>query len=136
MKKNPVISSVFFLSGLYDSVLGATFLVAGDKLFTRYDVVPPNHWGYVQFPAMLLLIFGAMFFAVAENPQRNRNLIPYGILLKIAYAATVFWYWAGPGIPDMWKPFAIIDTVFAVAFVWSWLELRDRGAAAATTASA
>ena len=136
MKKNPVISSVFFLSGLYDSVLGATFLVAGDKLFTRYDVAPPNHWGYVQFPAMLLLIFGAMFFAVAENPQRNRNLIPYGILLKVAYAATVFWYWAGPGIPDMWKPFAVIDAVFAVAFVWSWLELRDRRAAAATAASA
>lgn len=125
MTKNNVISIVFTLSGVYDAALGAAFLLFGEKLFARYDVTPPNHWGYVQFPAALLIIFGLMFFAVASNPQRNRNLIPYGVLLKVAYAAIVFWYWAGAGIPDMWKPFAVADTLFAIAFVWSWVALRS-----------
>ncbi len=123
VKKNRVVTIVFILSGIYDGILGAAFLLFPEKLFARYDVTPPNHWGYVQFPAMILLIFTLMFFAVAANPRANRNLIPYGVLLKIAYAATVFWYWAGPGIPDMWKPFAVADTLFAVAFVWSWIRL-------------
>jgi hypothetical protein len=125
VKKNTVISIVFMLSAIYDAALGAAFLLFGEKLFARYNVAPPNHWGYVQFPAALLIIFALMFFAVAGGPQRNRNLIPYGILLKVAYSAMVFWYWAGPGIPDMWKPFAVADALFAIAFAWSWVALRS-----------
>ncbi len=123
MNKNTLVGFVFILSGVYDGFLGAAFLLFPEKLYDHFGVTPPNHWGYVQFPALILLIFALMFFAVAANPRANRNLIPYGVLLKIAYAATVFWYWAGPGIPDMWKPFAIADTAFAIAFVWCWVSL-------------
>jgi hypothetical protein len=34
-----------------------------------------------------------------------------------------FGYWFGSGIPWMWKPFAIVDVVMAVLFVWAYAAL-------------
>jgi hypothetical protein len=123
MKTERAVSIIFAASGMYDGVLGLIFLMAPAAMFTRFGVTPPNHWGYVQFGAAMLLIFGVMFLQVAWKPAPNRNLIPYGILLKVAYAGTVFGYWLTQGLPDMWKPFAVIDAVFAALFIWSWVRL-------------
>jgi hypothetical protein len=112
------VRTLFLVAALYDAILGLAFLVAGPAIFDHFRITQPNHWGYVHFPAGLLLIFAMMFLAVAIRPVGNRNLISYGILLKICFAATVFWHWSHGDIPFIWKPFAIIDLVFAVLFVW------------------
>lgn len=125
MKKNTVVSVVFGFSALYDGVLGIIFLFAAPVLFRCYGVTPPNHFGYVHFPAALLIIFGLMFGAIARDPVKNRNLIPYGILLKIAYCSVAGYHWIGTGIPDMWKPFAVIDLVFLVLFIWAWRAVKE-----------
>ena len=123
MKTTRPIAALFVIAALYDAVLGAVFLLAPAQVFRTTDVTPPNHWAYVQFPAALLLIFGWMFFAIARKPVENKGLIVYGILLKVAYCSITFWYWSADGIPGMWKPFAAIDLVMAVLFVWSYREL-------------
>jgi hypothetical protein len=123
MRAERAIAIIFWASGVYDGGLGLVFLLAPAAVFARFGVTPPNHWGYVQFGAALLLIFGVMFIQVALRPAPNRNLIPYGILLKVAYAGTVFGYWFTQGLPGMWKPFAVIDAVFAALFLWSWVRL-------------
>ena len=124
MKNKRFVSIIFLSSGIYDGLLGVAFLLAAPKLFAVFGVTPPNHWGYVQFPAALLIIFAGMFFAIARKPQENSNLIPYGILLKLAYCLLVFSYWFTRGIPGMWKPFAVIDAIFAVLFYWSWIKSK------------
>jgi hypothetical protein len=126
MKKETAVSVIFGTSALYDGLLGLIFLLSPGAMYERFGVTPPNHWGYVQFPAAMLIIFGVMFLQVAVNPAANRNLIPYGFLLKVAYSGTVFAYWFTVGIPDMWKPFAVADTVFAIAFTWAWIRLRPQ----------
>jgi hypothetical protein len=118
-----VIRALFAIAALYDGGLGLLFLIGGGAVFARYHVTPPNHWGYVQFPALLLIIFGLMFAAVAWKPGENRNLIPYGMLLKASYCSIVFYYWFTSGIPSLWKPFAVIDLVFLILFVLSYLVL-------------
>jgi hypothetical protein len=123
MKTQRMVSIVFALSGVYDGLLGSAFLLAPASLFANFGVTPPNHWGYVQFGAAVLIVFAIMFFQVAANPAANRNLIPYGILVKLAYTGVVLAYWLSEGLPDMWKPFAIIDTVFAILFTLAWLRL-------------
>jgi hypothetical protein len=123
MKPERAISIVFATSGVYDGLLGLVFLLAPAAMYDRFHVTPPNHWGYVQFAAAMLIIFGLMFLQVAAKPAPNRNLIPYGFLLKVAYAGTVFAYWFTQGLPDMWKPFAVCDAVFAVLFAWAWVRL-------------
>lgn len=120
---NPV-RVLFAIAAAYDGLLGLAFLFAGPQIFGWCGVTPPNHWGYVQFPAGLLVTFGLMFLAVARQPLDNRNLIPYGILLKVCFVGTVGWYWLSGGVPAMWKPFAVIDSVFALLFVWAWVRTK------------
>ena len=124
MKTNRAIPALFVLAAIYDGLLGAVFLFAGDALFQWFGVTPPNHPGYVQFPAALLIIFAVMFMAVAINPVNNRNLILYGILLKVSYCGVILFHWISAGLPDMWKPFCICDLVFLILFAWAWAVLR------------
>jgi hypothetical protein len=123
MKAIRWIQGLFGVAAIYDGVLGVVFLVIPWLPFNMFQVTPPNHWAYAQFPAALLLIFALMFLAIARNPAGNRGLIPYGIGLKVAYCAIAFGYWATSGIPGMWKPFAIIDVVMAALFVWAYVAL-------------
>ena len=122
------ISALFAVAALYDGILGIVFLFASGAVFRWFEVTPPNHFGYVQFPAALLIIFGIMFLAVAIDPIKNRILIPYGILLKVAYCGVVSFYWITTGVPGMWKPFCLIDLGFLALFVWAWTALGKAGA--------
>jgi len=110
----------FAIAGVYDLVIGLAFLFFGSEIFDRAEVPHPNHWGYVQFVALLLVIFGTMFFAVAYDPVANRNLMPYGMLLKLSYAGLVGYYWIATDCPLLFKPFAVIDAVMLVAFLLAY----------------
>ncbi len=123
MKPVRWIQGLFGIAAVYDAMLGIVFLVIPWWAYQTFQVTPPNHWGYVQVPAALLIVFGAMFAAIARDPSRNRGLIPYGVGLKVAYFTIVFAYWAASGIPGIWKPFAIIDLLMVVLFVWAYVTL-------------
>lgn len=72
----------------------------------------------------MLVLFGYMFLQIALRPLQERNLVLYGIFLKVCYVATVGWHWAHGGVPDMWKWFAAADVVFALLFFWSMVVLE------------
>ena len=131
MKELPMIRGIFVVAGLYDGLVGVAFLLAAPMLYAKLNIPPPNHWAYIHFISLLLIIFGLMFLAVAANPLRNANLILFGILLKFAYFGTVFYHWWAGGIPNLWKPFAFIDVACAVVFVWAYAVLRQKNRAAA-----
>ena len=118
------IRGLFMVAALYDGILGIAFLIAAPALFEWLGVTPPNHFGYVHFPAALLIVFALLFLAIARNPVANLSLIPYGILLKVSYCAVVFYHWFTAGVPVIWKPFAIADLVFLVLFVWAYSTLK------------
>ena len=111
------IKPFFVVAGLYDGILGLLFLLIPYQLFTLANVPPPNHVGYVQFPALLLIIFAIMFFNVARNPLANRSLILYGILLKVSYSGVVLFHWMLVNIPTIWVVFAFLDLIFLVLFI-------------------
>lgn len=115
-----LIRFLFVVAALWDGLLGLIFMFWGAAMYERFGVAPPNHYGYVHFPAALLIVFGILFWAVASHPVRNRNLIPFGILLKVSYCGVVGYHWAAGGIPNMWKPFAIVDLVFMVLFIMAY----------------
>lgn len=117
---------LFLVSALYDFLLGAAFLTSGPQVFERYSVPVPNHWGYIHFCCLMLVIFGLMFLMVAIRPVANRNLIPFGVLLKAAYVGTTGYYWVNGGIPWIFKPFTIVDAVMLVGFVWAYFSLGSR----------
>lgn len=111
---------LFYVSALYDGLLGLAFFSCNEGIFEYFHVTPPNHPGYVKFPALLLIIFGLLFLKIARDPEANRDLIVYGILLKIAYAGLVFWYHFTTGVPQMWMWCAYIDTAFLILYILAW----------------
>jgi len=117
---------LFSVAGLYDGVLGLAFLFAPTWVFSLHHVEPPTHVAYVQFPALLLLVFALMFFRIAADPVGRRELILYGCGLKVAYCSTVFYYQVTRGIPWMWIPWAWADLAFLALFVLAARQLRPR----------
>ena len=118
------ISFVFGFAAFYDGILGLIFLLLPGTVFDLFGVGRPNHPGYVQFPALLLLIFAAMFVQIARRPRERRNLIPYGMMLKASYCGVIFGWWLTAGIPYLWKPFAVADLAFLGLF---WQAYRKLG---------
>lgn len=114
---------IFGVAAIYETVLGLAFIVAGPAIFTAAGIEPPNHWGYLHFPAGLLVIFGYMFLQIARDPLANRGFVPYGILLKVCYVATVGWHWYSGGVPPMWKYLAAADLALALLFFWSLIPI-------------
>lgn len=119
MSKNWV-KPLFVIAALYDGILGLAFLFFAGAIFRVFEVTPPNHPAYIAFPALLLLIFAAMFVRIASDPVKNRELIPYGVGLKAAYSGTAFWFQLTEGIPFMWIPWAWADLAFLFLFVAAW----------------
>ncbi len=123
-----LIRLLFAVSGLYDFIIGFVFLVLGPQLFDAAKIPHPNHWAFVQFGALLLVIFGTMFLTIAYQPFANRNLIPFGMLLKVSYCGLAAYWWASTDIPWLFKPFAVIDAVMLIAFIWAYFALRGPAA--------
>ena len=115
--KREWIRPLFVVAGLYDFALGVLFLFAWRAMYVRFGVTLPNHPGYVVVPALLITIFGIGFWFVAQAPERNRDIIKLGILLKLAYAIPVLAYFFQGQMPTMWVPFAWIDLAFMVTFI-------------------
>jgi hypothetical protein len=128
MKVPKWISPLFWIAAVYDGVLGLLFLAAPGWAFERFNVTPPNHMGYVQFPAALLIIFALIFVAIARDPTAKRELMIYGILLKVAYCSISSYYWLSTDIPIIWKPFVWADLVMGVLFVVAYFSVTARHA--------
>lgn len=125
------IKILFVIAALYDGSLGLAFIIAPAEIFAMYGVEPPNHMAYIQFPAFLLIVFAIMFYRIATDPARNRELILYGCGLKVAYVSLAFVYELTTGIPSMWIPWAWADLVFLVLFALSWRSLGRQSMAVA-----
>jgi hypothetical protein len=117
------IKVLFTAAGAYDFFLGLSFLLFGVRIFESSGVTPPNHFGYVQFPALLLMIFGVMFFRTAVDPVRNSEFMLYGAALKASYCGVVFWYDIKTGIPRLWIPWAWADLAFLILFLIAWKQV-------------
>lgn len=117
------VQSLFAVAGLYDLLIGLAFLLAGSQLFAQTGVPQPNHWGYIQFGALMLMIFGLMFLTIAKDPVANRNLMPFGMLLKLFYIGIVGYYWLTSGCPALFKPFLFIDLAMLILF---WMAYQSR----------
>jgi hypothetical protein len=118
------IKAVFTVAAVYDFVLGAVFGLFYRPIYQYAGSVLPNHPGYVQLPALLIMTFGVGFWMVAANPERNAAIIPLGILMKASFCLVVFGHLLfGRSIP-FYIPFAVIDLIFAVLFLAAYRSVQ------------
>jgi hypothetical protein len=119
-------AALFYVSAAYDGLLGLFFLIAPDFPYNAFNVPPPNHFGYVQFPAGLLIVFSFMFANIARDPQGKRDLIPYGVGLKVSYCSVTGMYWLMGQLPGMWQPFFICDAIMGILYLLAYRALAPR----------
>ena len=113
----------FAVSAIYDGILGLLFLFFGTAIYDYVGIERPNHLGYLHFPALLIIVFAIMFWRIASDPAKYRDLIPFGIGLKFSYCLVVFFHWTTGVIPTMWVPFAWLDLIFLILFFQAWRKL-------------
>ena len=118
------IKTFFIISALYDFILGIIFLIGFKQIYNHFNITLPNHDGYVQFGAALVTIFGIGFWFVSQDPQRNRDIIKMGILLKLSYSGVAFYHAALGNLPSIWLPFAWVDAIFLVLFIFALNALK------------
>lgn len=118
------VKSLFLVAGLYDLLIGLAFLLGGPQLLDAAQVPHPNHWGYLQFAACELVIFGLMFLSVSRDPVGKRELIGYGLLLKASYVGLVGYYWSRGECPALFQPFAVIDAIMFALFLAAYYGQR------------
>jgi len=117
------IKFLFVITGIYDLLSGAVLLFASPAVFRLIGGTPPDP-GYIQFPALLVMLFGVMFLFIAANPAARRELIVYGMGLKASYSGIVFWHQLTGSVALFWLPFAWADLAFLGLFFIAWLALR------------
>lgn len=124
---------LFLIAAFYDFAIGAAFVGFGPQIFDWAGVPPPNHWGYIEFAALMLVIFGVMFFEIATDPQRYRGMILYGMMLKLSYIGVVGYHWWATGVPWLFQPFVMIDTAMFVLFGIAYVRLAAAAVAGKPT---
>lgn len=87
--KREWIRPLFLVAAAYDTLLGLAFLLAFKPIYAAFGVTLPNHNAYLLFGAAMITVFGIGFWLVARDPERNRDIIKLGILLKLSYASIV-----------------------------------------------
>lgn len=126
----PWIKALFVIAGVYDIVAGGVLLFASPLVFRVMGSVSPDP-GYIEFPALLVMLFGVMFLFIAASPVARREQIVYGMGLKLAYSGVVFWHQLTGSIAAFFVPLAWADFAFFVLFFLAWRALTPKAEAGA-----
>jgi hypothetical protein len=74
----------------------------------------------VDLAALMLAVFGALYFAISVDPGWLRPVIPFGIAGKLLAFVVVMFHLAVGDISGRLASLSIFDLVFAILF---WLCL-------------
>ena len=120
----------FLVAALYDMVLGALFVVAGESILRAIGMALPPHVAYIELAAIFIFIQGLGYWLVYRDPWANLGLVRMGVAYKAGYAGLAFYYLAIGKLPSLFFiPWAIIDVLFLLGFVM-FLRLAARPAEA------
>lgn len=112
----------FFISiGIYDVLLGGSFALFYNKIFSALNIALPNHPGYIFVPALFIIAGGIGEFLIAINPLRNVDLAMVRLLMKLSFAIAVFYSFFKFGIPPI---FIIISIASIIGVIVNILFIR------------
>lgn len=130
MDKEKLFGSYFWVVGVYDVLLGGAFLLFYKAIYGFFNIPLANHPGYVYLPAIFIIAGGIGEFLIARNPLRNVDLVIVRLLMKLSFAAIVFYYYFKQGVPIIFVVIACLSTISVVkglSFL-SWAKSANRNA--------
>ena len=121
MTKERRFSIWFAIMGVYDVLLGGSFLLFFRNVYAVLDITPPNHPGYIFVPALFLVCGGIGEFLIARNPLRNTDLVVVRLLMKLSFAGAVFYCHFRYGIPAV---FMVVSVLSILGVIKNLIFLR------------
>lgn len=120
--------TLFLVAGIYDLILGPIYFFGYQTLFDMFALPAAGHPTYVQFPALLITIFGVMFLQISTDPVKYRSMIPYGMALKVGFVGLAIWSVLTVGLASVWLLIALLDFLFLIAFILAWRSTSSASA--------
>ena len=120
---------LFTIAAFYDILLGLAFTFFPRTVFAALGISDkmPAFGGYITLLGAFVLVIGIAYALISRGDlRRNADLILIGTLYKLAYAATVFYYWAAGGLPHVafGALFGVADVIFFVLMAECLLCLK------------
>ena len=112
---------LFRIVGVYDILLGLSFLLFYKNIYQALTITLPNHPGYIFVPALFLVCGGVGEFLIADNPLRNIDLVKIRLLMKLAFAAAVLYCYFTVDVPII---FLLISILSIIGVVKNWTFLK------------
>ena len=108
----------FLVAALYDLILGAVFLVIGERILTAVGMVLPPHIAYIQLAAVFIFVQGLGYWLVFRDPFANLGIVRIGVAYKAAYSGLALYYLVSAQLPSaFFIPWAVTDLLFLIGFV-------------------
>lgn len=105
---------LFLISSVYDILLGIIFIFFYKAVFELLKISGklPQFGGYLSLIGAFLFVIGVAYYLIYQGDLiKNRDLILVGVLYKLAYCSTTFFYFAIGQVPHMLfvSLFGVID---------------------------
>lgn len=108
----------FLIAAVYDMILGAAFLIAGEPILTAIGMTLPPHIAYIQLSAVFIFIQGLSYWLAYRDPLGNKGIVRVGIAYKAAYVGLTLYYLLIQQLPSVFFiPWAVFDLLFLIGFV-------------------
>ena len=122
-----MLAAVAAVSGLYDFVVGALLLFAGDTLARVFGVPPASPPIFSNLNGLFLLAVGAGYWYPWRDPDRYRGYLwVMGPWLKGGGAALFIFDYVSRGSPASFLLFAASDGALAAWTLYALLASRRR----------
>lgn len=120
---------MFLSTALYDGILGIVFTFFQTRAFGALGIREklPEYGGYISLLGAFVFVIGVAYYLISRSDLRqNLDLILIGVLYKLAYCATVFYYALIGNVPHLIfvALFGVGDLIFFVLMAECYIFLR------------
>lgn len=128
MNKEKFFKAYFWIIGTYDVLLGLSFALFFRQIYNLLGITLPNHPGFIYVPAWFLVSGGIGEFLIARNLYRNLDLAIVRLLMKLTFAASIFYCHFKYGIPNIFLFISILSILGIVktSMFIKWVSLENQ----------
>jgi hypothetical protein len=122
-----MLSLIAGISGLYDLTVGASLLLAADRLALLFGVAPASPRIFSDLNGLFLVAVGVGYYLPWRDPERYRGYLwVMGPVLKGSGAMLFLLDYAFRGSPPSFLLFAASDGILAVLTLIALLRTKAR----------
>ena len=101
MTKENIFKLYFWVIGIYDVLLGGAFALFYKNIYAAFNIILPNHPGYIYVPALFLISGGL----------GNIDLVKMRILMKLSFAGAIYYCYFRYGVPPIFLFISILSII-------------------------